>query len=170
MAADVRKHGSRRRRQGTLRIAASVAGVSARAVFRVTTGPPPASLIKMSGDSQSGTPGDALSNAFVVAVQDADGNTIEGVPVTFSVTAGGGSLSETSATTDRDGRASTTLTLGSRVGINSVQARVSGVDPVTFSTSIDAQILVAAAKPSSDVLDRRWRLVSACGGKRSKDR
>ena len=130
---------------GTLRIAASVEGVSARAVFRVTTGPPPASLTKVSGDSQGGAPGDALANPFVVEVKDADGETIEGVPVTFSVTAGGGRLSATSATTDRNGRASTILTLGSRVGVNSVQARVSGVDPVTFNTSIEPEILVAAA-------------------------
>ena len=130
---------------GTLRIAASVDGVSARAVFRVTTGAPPASLTKVSGDSQGGTPGDALANPFVVEVKDADGKTIEGVPVAFSVTAGGGRLSETSATTDRNGRAETTLTLGSRVGINSVEARVSGVDPVTFNTSIEPEILVAAA-------------------------
>ena len=130
---------------GTLRIAASVEGVSARAVFRVTTGAPPASLTKVSGDSQSGTPGDALANPFVVEVKDADGETIEGVPVAFSVAAGGGSLSETSATTDRNGRAETTLTLGSRVGINSVEASVSGVDPVTFNTSIEPEILVAAA-------------------------
>ena len=130
---------------GSIRIAASVAGVSARAVFRVTTGAPPASLTKVSGDSQSGTAGDALANPFVVEVKNADGETIEGVPVAFSVTAGGGRLSATSATTDRNGRAQTTLTLGSQRGVNSVQASVSGVDPVTFSTSIDAKILVAAA-------------------------
>ena len=130
---------------GTIRIAASVEGVTARAVFTITTGEPPASLTKVSGDSQSGTPGSALANPFVVEVKDADGETIEGIPVTFSVTAGGGSLSATSATTDEDGRAETTLTLGSRAGVNSVEASVSGVDPVIFSTSVDAKILVAAA-------------------------
>ena len=130
---------------GTIRIAASVEGVSSRAVFIITTGEPPASLTKVSGDSQSGTPGDALANPFVVEVKDADGETIEGIPVTFSITAGGGSLSAMSATTDEDGRAGTTLTLGSRAGVNSVEASVSGVDPVTFSTSVDAKILVAAA-------------------------
>ena len=65
--------------------------------------------------------------------------------MTFSVTAGGGSLSETSAAADEDGRAETTLTLGSERGINSVQASVSGADPVTFSTNIEPKILVAAA-------------------------
>ena len=45
----------------------------------------------------------------------------------------------------QDGLAETTLTLGSALGVNSVQASVTGVDSVIFSTSIDAQILVAAA-------------------------
>ena len=81
----------------------------------------------------------------MVEVQDEDGEPLSGHSVTFTVTAGGGSLSETSATTNANGRAQTTLTLGSAPGINSVEASVTGVDPVTFSTSIDAKILVAAA-------------------------
>ena len=102
-------------------------------------------VTKVSGDNQSGSPGSALANPFVVEVKDEDGEVVEGIRVTFSVTAGGGSLSETSAIADEDGLAETTLTLGSQVGINSVQASVSGVDSVTFSTSVDAKILVAAA-------------------------
>ena len=57
----------------------------------------------------------------------------------------GGSLSATTATTNASGRAQTTLTLGSERGINSVRASVTGVDPVTFNTSIDAVVHVAAA-------------------------
>ena len=130
---------------GDIRIAASVEGIASRAVFTVTAGEAPASLTKVSGDSQSGTPGSALANPFVVEAQDEEGEVIKGIRVTFSVTAGGGSLSETSATTDEDGHAGTTLTLGSQAGINSVQASVSGVDSVTFNTSIEPEILVAAA-------------------------
>ena len=130
---------------GRIRISASVAGVDDRAAFTVQAGDPADALVKVSGDNQSGTPGNALAAPFVVEVQDEDGEPIAGHSVTFSVTAGGGSLSETSATADEDGLAETTLTLGSQVGINSVQASVSGVDPVIFSTSIDAKILVAAA-------------------------
>ena len=130
---------------GRIRISASVNGVTARAVFIVQAGEPADALEKVSGDNQSGTPGNALANPFVVEVQDEDGEPLTGHSVTFSVTAGGGSLSETSARTNANGRAQTTLTLGSALGVNSVQASVSGVDSVTFSTSIDAQILVAAA-------------------------
>ena len=130
---------------GRIRIAASVNDITARAVFNITVGEAPASLTKVSGDNQSGTPDSALANPFVVEVKDEDGDVIEGVRVAFSVTAGGGRLSETSATTDANGHAESTLTLGSRAGINSVQASVPGVDPVTFSTSIEPEVLVNAA-------------------------
>ena len=130
---------------GRIRITAFVKDVTARAVFNITAGEAPETLTKVSGDTQSGTPDSALANPFVVEVKDEDGEAIEGLRISFSVTAGGGSLSETSATADEDGRAETTLTLGSERGINSVQASVSGVDPVTFSTSIEPKILVAAA-------------------------
>ena len=124
---------------------ATVSGVDGQAAFIVQAGEAPGSLTKVSGDSQSGTPDSALANPFTVEVKDEDGEAIEGLRVEFSVTAGGGSLSETSATTNANGRAQTTLTLGSEPGVNSVQASVPGVDPVTFSTSVEAKILVAAA-------------------------
>ena len=130
---------------GRIRIVATVAGVTGSAAFIVQGGEPADALEKVSGDTQSGTPGNALASPFIVEVQDEDGEPLAGHRVTFSVTAGGGSLSETSAAANANGRAETTLTLGSAPGINSVEASVTGVDPVTFSTSIDAQILVAAA-------------------------
>ena len=130
---------------GRIRISARVPDVSGTAVFNITAGAAPDSLTQVSGDTQSGTPGNALANPFVVEVKDADGEPIEGISVTFSVTAGGGSLSARNVPADEDGRAETTLTLGSEPGVNSVQASVPGVDPVTFSTSIEAKILVAAA-------------------------
>ena len=131
---------------GDIQITVSVDGVATRVRFDITVGAAPASLTKVSGDSQSGTPDRALANPFVVEVKDADGEAIEDIRVTFSVTEGGGRLSVRNATTDEDGRAETTLTLGSQVGINSVEANVSGVDPVTFNTSIEPEIHVAAAK------------------------
>ena len=124
---------------------ARVAGVDSTAAFIVQGGEPADALEKVSGDNQTGTPGNALASPFVVEAQDEDGEPLAGHSVTFAVTAGGGSLSETSARTNANGRAQTTLTLGSALGVNSVRASVTGVDPVIFSTSIDAKILVAAA-------------------------
>ena len=71
----------------------SVTGVDSRAAFIVQGGEPADALVKVSGDNQSGTPGNALANPFVVEVQDEDGEPLTGHSVTFSVTAGGGSLS-----------------------------------------------------------------------------
>ena len=130
---------------GRLVVAASVTGIDEPVAFTVTAGESPETLVKVSGDAQNGTPGRALANPFVVEARDEAGDPVEGVRVTFRVTAGGGSLSETSDLTNRDGRAETTLTLGRGRGVNSVQASVSGVDPVTFSSSLEPDILVAAA-------------------------
>ena len=50
----------------------------------------PTTPSKISGDNQNGTVGVALAQLFVVEVRDEDGSVFEGVPVTFTVTAGGG--------------------------------------------------------------------------------
>ena len=90
-------------------------------------------LAKVSGDEQEGAAGGALAEPLVVRVQDQNGNPLAGVAVTFAVTAGGGSLSVTTDTTDTNGRAATTLVLGPDPGPNTVTATVAGLDPVTFS-------------------------------------
>ena len=153
---------------GRIRVVATVAGADSTAAFIVQGGEPADALEKVSGDNQSGTPGNALANPFVVEVQDEDGEPLTGHSVTFSVTAGGGSLSATSATTNANGRAQTTLTLGSALGVNSVQASVSGVDSVTFSTSIDAKILVTAANRPMMYWIAGGGLYSLSGAKEAK--
>ena len=129
---------------GPITVRATVNGLDP-VTFTITTGPPPTSLTIASGDNQAGTPGSALANPLVVEVQDAEGGAVDGVVVTFEVTAGGGSLSAETATTNAQGRAQTRLTLGSERAINSVRASVTGLDPVTFNTSVDAVIHVAAS-------------------------
>ena len=99
--------------------------------------PLPVGLVKISGDNQQGTPGAALANPFVVEVKDQNGNVLEGVAVTFAVTAGGGVISSTTDTTDANGRAQTTLTLGSDAGTNTVSVTVAGIEqPVAFTSEV----------------------------------
>ena len=95
----------------------------------------PDTLTKVSGDGQEGTVGAVLAEPFVVSVLDADGAAIAGAVVTFSVTAGGGTLSATTATTDANGQARSRLTLGSDAGTNTVSATVEGLEPVTFTAT-----------------------------------
>ena len=86
----------------------------------------PTTLTKISGDAQTGTSGAALADPFVVEVKDGANppKTFAEVPVTFAVTAGGGTLSVTSATTGANGRASAQLTLGTTDSTNTVTASV----------------------------------------------
>ena len=91
------------------------------------------SLTKMSGLDQKGTAGAGLGQPLVVSVRDQNGEPFGGPLVTFTVTSGGGTLSATAVTTDAQGRAETTLTLGSQPGPNRVEATVAGLEPVTFT-------------------------------------
>ena len=115
---------------GTNMVTVSVEGISQTAVFNAKAAlPPPMPTILSigSGGDQSGLTGEALTNPFVVEVRDQYGGTMQGVTVTYSVNEGGGSLNVTTATTDANGLAQSTLTLGSDPGTNSVEVSVEGI-------------------------------------------
>ena len=100
----------------------------------------PATIVKISG-YQRGSPSVTL-NPFVVEVRDEYGSAFEGVPITFAVTAGDGTLSATHTTTDVNGRAQSTLTLGQNLGVHVVSAIAAGWvidDPAIFSVISDTE-------------------------------
>jgi hypothetical protein len=84
----------------------------------------PARIQKVSGDFQTDTIAHTLLTALVVQVNDALDHPIVGVVVGFEVTLGGGTIAATEDTTDADGRASATWTLGNAAGVNAVSASV----------------------------------------------
>ena len=90
-------------------------------------------IAKVSGDNQTGLPGTMLANPLIVEVKDANNNLQAGVTVNFTATTGAGVLSPTSAVTGADGRASSTLMLGTSGGVNTVTATAVGVGNVAFS-------------------------------------
>ena len=104
-------------------------------IFSATGLAIPKTLTKLSGHDQQGPAGAALPKPFLVEVRDQNNNPLEGTTVTFAVTGGGGTLSSTTATTDANGRAAATLTLGRDPGRNTVAARVAELKPVIFSAS-----------------------------------
>ena len=113
------------------------------------------SLVKISGDDQTGTAGSRLSDPFIVEVRDSNAVAFAGAPVAFSVTAGSGSLSTTTDTTDATGRASTRLTLGA-AGADTVVAAidVSNIDKsVTFTATATGATTAEGATISSTVPD-----------------
>ena len=100
--------------------------------------PHPQILTKLSGEDQQVAAGSSLADPFVVSVLDQHGNPVAEVTVRFAVTAGGGSLSATIDTTDENGQAASTLTLGSEPGANTVTVSVAGLDPVAFTATAKA--------------------------------
>ena len=130
---------------GEITVEAYAAGLSS-AFFTIYTGEPPAEIVYVSGNNQSGKPGARLANPLVVEVVDANDDPVSGVSVRFAVTAGGGSVSPATATTNNNGRAQTKLTLGDALGENTVAARVTGLTAVTFKASSGSQVLVPASQ------------------------
>jgi plastocyanin len=97
------------------------------------TGPTPNTIAVNAGNNQVGTAGTALPDSLAVIVRDQAGGAIGGVLVTFTVTAGGGSLSPASSLTDASGIAKTRLTLGPAAGTQTISASAGTLVPVHFS-------------------------------------
>ncbi len=135
--------------QGTATITATSGSLSATASVTVTQ--VAASLTAVSGDAQTGTVDQQLAQDLVVQVDDAGGNPIEGVSVSFAVS-GGGSLSATAVTTGADGRASTSWTLGTTAGTGQqVTASVTGVSgTAVFTATADPDVAANIAVVSGD--------------------
>ena len=96
----------------------------------------PFRLAEISGNGQQGSPGAALALPFVVEVRDQYGDPLPGVPVTFTVTEGGGTLGGkftiVRPRTDISGRAEVFLTLGPSRGTNTVGVSLGGRPLTTF--------------------------------------
>ena len=105
---------------------------------------PPSVISAVSGDDQTARVSQSLPQPLVVKVSDTSGIGVPGVTVTWSVTAGGGTLSATSTTTDGAGKTSVTLTLGPNAGTNTVTASVTGLQgsPVSFTATGTLPVLV----------------------------
>ena len=138
-----------------------IGGVSNSAIFfDLTVVAGPASKISAASDpSQTGTAGAAVGEPPSVLVEDEFDDPVAGVPVTFAVTAGGGTIAPTTAvTTGTDGKATlTSWTLGPGAGANTVTATASGLggSPVTFTANVSGGVAtstsLAAGNPSPSV-------------------
>jgi len=113
--------------------------------FSATAAPTPGNGVlerAVGSDGQTATSGAAVAVAPSVRVLSAAGAPLAGVSVSFTVTAGAGTLQTGSAVSDTAGLASAgRWTLGASAGTHTVQASATGFAPATFS----ATALVAGA-------------------------
>jgi Leishmanolysin/Bacterial Ig-like domain (group 1) len=98
----------------------------------------PAAIVISGGNSQTGFVRAALPISPAVQVRDQFGNAIPGASVTFAVTTGGGIVGSPTATTDSNGNATTSWTLGASVGTNRMVASSPGVASVSFDAAGDS--------------------------------
>jgi hypothetical protein len=121
-------------------------------------------LAKLSGDSQSGQPGQYFPNPLVVEVRSGSstGAVLSNAPVAFAATAGGGGLSSEfdgspvsptlSITTGTDGRAQAFHRQGFAGGVSTVTA-----------TTGTASVVFDARSPLADGLWSRWPFSEGSG-------
>jgi len=116
-----------------------------------------ATLIKAAGDSQTALVKSAVAVSPAVVVVSKNGSGIPGVAVQFAVVDGGGSISSSLVTTDSLGLATLSLwELGSKVGVNRLQATLGTAVPVIFTaTGVEgppaAMRVEVAAPPTATV-------------------
>ncbi len=108
----------------------------------------PTVVQEFTGGQQQATVGTTLADPLVVEVLNKKGQPVGGVTVSFAVGAGGGTVSPAAATTNSNGLARTTFTLGATAGVQTVTATVATLPAVTFqavaAAGAAAQIVVAS--------------------------
>lgn len=134
-------------------VTASAAGLTGATSTAFTVAPAAAeSLSLVSGGGQVGLAGAALAQPVVVRVADGFGNPVPGVDVAFSVASG--SVGSATATTDANGRASTTWTLGPSPATQQLTASATGLtgSPLAVSASLGAFVASTRVNPQLDTL------------------
>jgi hypothetical protein len=114
----------------------------------------PAALVLQSGGGQSGQPNTALPAAILVRVDDAFGNGVNNVQIQFAVSAGGGSVTPTTATTANGGAIFTNWTLGaSGTQTLTITSPVLPNSPLSVSATFGAGAPVATVvSPQRDTI------------------
>ncbi|HTY36806.1 MAG TPA: Ig-like domain-containing protein [Bacteroidota bacterium] len=128
---------------GVYRVSASSAGLAGSPLYfraTATASGVPVLLVLSSGDKSTAPVGTQLSNPLVVTVQDGNGLPVAGQPVRFSITgvptgSTAASLSDTVVYTNAQGQASTSLTLGTKVGTYTVAATSGSLNSINFTTT-----------------------------------
>jgi hypothetical protein len=119
---------------GANTLVAEVASVPPATVTVNGTAAAPAAMTAVAGQDQDGAVGAPVATPPAVQVQDAYGNPVQGVAVTFAVGEGGGAVAGAVQATNGAGIATVaSWTLGSVVGVNTLSATVPGLDPVMFT-------------------------------------
>jgi len=125
---------------GANTLLATVAGITGSVTLTATAlaGAPEAMLLD-GGDAQTDTVAATLTTLFSVRIVDSSLNNVPGIPVSWIVTGGGGSITSSSIT-GANGVATATRVLGTGVGVQTATASVGGLtnSPLAFTATATA--------------------------------
>lgn len=121
---------------------------------QVTVGLPCAVRIINASDRQTANAGQMLPSPLIVRVEDCGGNPLSSIPVTWTVTQGSGTLTNTRTSTDNNGQVSTNLTAGPGGGNLQVTVSVAGSqtatgNPISAQFNFTINIVVTALQKLS---------------------
>lgn len=120
---------------GTNTVDAVAASIPAMVTFSATGLPGGLDeMLLVAGNAQTDTVAATLPVQYSVKLEDVNNNGIPGIPVSFSITGGGGSITPLD-TTDANGIATATRVLGTAPGTHTAQAAVGGLTPVAFTAT-----------------------------------
>lgn len=107
----------------------------------LNVGPGTGRTLKLvSGNTQSGNAGQALGQALVATVTDNCGAPVSGVQVTWQVTSGSATLTNTSSTSNSSGQVSTQVLLGQVPGPVQVTVSLSASTQVVFNATNNVSV------------------------------
>ncbi|MDZ4865334.1 MAG: Ig-like domain-containing protein, partial [Gemmatimonadota bacterium] len=137
---------------GSSTITATIGGAAGTSLLTVATaGSGPGSVVAASATSQGVTVNQLVAALPAVLVSDSASQPLAGVAVTFAVTAGGGSITGGTATTNAAGLATLgSWRAGQTAGANTVTATVTGLPPVAFTATGAPTAVLSLAKISGD--------------------
>ncbi len=121
---------------GSQSLTATVVGVTPRVITATATSGTPTSLVVAGGNAQTALAGATLPLALAVTVKDQYGNNAANVPVAFAVTAGGGTITPGTATTNASGLATgASWRLGNKGGTQTATATVGALSASFTATT-----------------------------------
>ena len=117
----------------------------------------PAALSISSGDHQVGMPGAALAAPIAAKVTNSQGNPVAGKAVDFTVTRGEGTVASATVTTDNNGVAQTSWTLGSGTVRQEVKATINSlVQTATATVDTTRSLFLLPLRDTVAVNDTIW--------------
>ncbi len=109
-----------------------------------------AGILAERGAQQNVVVGATATDSLKVQVTTSNATLAKGVEVNWSIVSGNGTLSSVTTTTDANGESAIAFKAGTKAGLTTINAKVSGLDPVAFNVQQAADAAQAETITSTE--------------------